>query len=58
MLSMEAIVGDLTSRGYGAVLWEPDDKTIPRRPGNPLHDLAGTAEPSTPAATKTSGTGR
>ena len=25
---MEAIVGDLTSRGYGAVLWEPDDKTV------------------------------
>ena len=25
---MEASVGDLTSRGYGAVLWEPDDKTV------------------------------
>ena len=25
---MEAIVGDLTSRGYGTVLWEPDDKTV------------------------------
>ena len=25
---MEAIEGDLLSRGYGAVLWEPDDKTI------------------------------
>ena len=25
---MEAIVGDLTSRGYGAVLWEPDNKTV------------------------------
>ena len=25
---MEAIVGDLTSRGYGAVLWEPGDKTV------------------------------
>jgi acetoacetyl-CoA synthetase len=25
---MEASEGDLTSRGYGAVLWEPDDKTI------------------------------
>ena len=21
-------MGDLTSRGYGAVLWEPDDKTV------------------------------
>ena len=25
---MEASEGDLTSRGYGAVLWEPDDKTV------------------------------
>ncbi len=25
---MEASEGDLPSRGYGAVLWEPDDKTI------------------------------
>jgi len=25
---MHASEGDLTSRGYGAVLWEPDDKTI------------------------------
>src|SRR6476619_6908470 len=25
---MEASVGDLTSRGYGAVLWEPDNKTV------------------------------
>src|SRR6266566_443935 len=25
---MEASEGDLLSRGYGAVLWEPDDKTI------------------------------
>ena len=25
---MEASDGDLTSRGYGAVLWEPDDKTV------------------------------
>ena len=26
--SMEASEGDLLSRGYGAVLWEPDDKTV------------------------------
>ena len=26
--SMEASEGDLPSRGYGAVLWEPDDKTV------------------------------
>ena len=25
---MEASEGDLTSRGYGAVMWEPDDKTV------------------------------
>ena len=25
---MEASEGDLLSRGYGAVLWEPDDKTV------------------------------
>src|SRR2546429_415637 len=25
---MDASEGDLTSRGYGAVLWEPDDKTV------------------------------
>jgi len=25
---MEASEGDLTRRGYGAVLWEPDDKTV------------------------------
>jgi len=25
---MEASEGDLTSRGYGAVLWEPDNKTV------------------------------
>ena len=25
---MEASEGDLTDRGYGAVLWEPDDKTV------------------------------
>ena len=25
---MEASEGDLTSRGYGTVLWEPDDKTV------------------------------
>ena len=25
---MEASEGDLTSRGYGAVLWEPDGKTV------------------------------
>ena len=25
---MEASEGDLTGRGYGAVLWEPDDKTV------------------------------
>jgi acetoacetyl-CoA synthetase len=25
---MEASEGDLTSRGYGALLWEPDDKTV------------------------------
>ena len=25
---MEASEGDLASRGYGAVLWEPDDKTV------------------------------
>jgi acetoacetyl-CoA synthetase len=25
---MEASDGDLTSRGYGAVLWEPDDRTV------------------------------
>jgi acetoacetyl-CoA synthetase len=26
--AMEAREGDLLSRGYGAVLWEPDDKTV------------------------------
>src|SRR5512146_873818 len=26
--AMEASDGDLTSRGYGAVLWEPDDRTV------------------------------
>ena len=26
--SMEASEGDVLSRGYGAVLWEPDDKTV------------------------------
>ena len=26
--SMDASDSDLTSRGYGAVLWEPDDKTV------------------------------
>ncbi len=25
---MNASEDDLTSRGYGAVLWEPDDKTV------------------------------
>ena len=25
---MDASEGDLLSRGYGAVLWEPDDKTV------------------------------
>ena len=25
---MEASEGDLLSRGYGEVLWEPDDKTV------------------------------
>jgi acetoacetyl-CoA synthetase len=25
---MEAREGDLLSRGYGALLWEPDDKTV------------------------------
>ena len=26
--AMDASEGDLASRGYGATLWEPDDKTI------------------------------
>ena len=26
--AMESSEGDLLSRGYGAVLWEPDDKTV------------------------------
>ena len=49
---------DLTSRGYGAVLWEPDDKTVRNaRITRFMNWLAGRGTLAS-AATRTCGTGR
>jgi hypothetical protein len=51
---MEASEGDLTSRGYGAVLWEPDDKTV--RDARITRFMTGSA--TVTPATRTCGAGR
>jgi hypothetical protein len=53
---MEASEGDLTSRGYGAVLWEPDDKTV--RDARVTRFMTWLAANRPPTATRTCGNGR
>ena len=53
---MEA--SDLTGRGYGAVLWEPDGKTVRNARVTRFMNWLAARGTSIPAATRTCGAGR